>query len=107
MPVSLTQVTTWLSVKMYTIVEHDFCTTCYERPPVLRDRFAGQKEWSPKTGSTVLSLIITLSCFIILLSNMFVFMHSYIVWSNKNVLLLSEEERPYMCFTHVWITILT
>ena len=25
--------------KMYTSVEHDFCTTCYERPPVLRDRF--------------------------------------------------------------------
>ena len=23
----------------YTTVEHDFCTTCYERPPVLRDRF--------------------------------------------------------------------
>ena len=28
-----------VSVKMYTKVEHDFCTTCYERPPVLRDRF--------------------------------------------------------------------
>ena len=42
MPVSLTQVTAWLSVKMYqgyTTVEHDLCTTCYERPPVLRDRF--------------------------------------------------------------------
>ena len=39
--------------KMYTTVEHDFCTTCYERPPVLRDGFAGQKGWSPETGSTV------------------------------------------------------
>ena len=39
MPVSLTHVTAWLSVKMYTTAEHDFCTTCYERPPVLRDRF--------------------------------------------------------------------
>ena len=36
MPVSLTA---WLCVKMYTSVEHDFCTTCNERPPVLRDRF--------------------------------------------------------------------
>ena len=35
MPVSLTAL---LSVG-YTIVEHDFCTTCYERPPVLRDRY--------------------------------------------------------------------
>ena len=26
-------------VNMYTSVEHDFCTTCYERPPVLSDRF--------------------------------------------------------------------
>ena len=39
MPVCLTQVTTWLSVKIYTTVEHDFRTTCYERPPVFRDRF--------------------------------------------------------------------
>ena len=44
MPVSLTQVTAWLCVKMYstqryTTVQHDCCTTCYERPPVLRDRF--------------------------------------------------------------------
>ena len=39
MPVSLTHVTALLSVKMYTTAEHDFCTTCYERPPVLRDRF--------------------------------------------------------------------
>ena len=30
-----------VSVKMYTTVEHDFCMTCYERPPVLRDRFCG------------------------------------------------------------------
>ena len=36
MPVSLTA---WLCEKMYTSVEHDFCTTCYERPPVLSDRF--------------------------------------------------------------------
>ena len=36
MPVSLTA---WLCLKMYTSVEHDFCTTCYERPPVLRDSF--------------------------------------------------------------------
>ena len=36
MPVSLTA---WLSVKMYTTVEHDFGTTCYEGAPVLRDRF--------------------------------------------------------------------
>ena len=36
MPVSLTS---WLCVNMYTSVEHDFCTTCYERPPVLSDRF--------------------------------------------------------------------
>ena len=39
MPVSPTQVTAWLSVQIYTRVEHDFCMTCYERPPVLRDRF--------------------------------------------------------------------
>ena len=41
MPVSLrpTQVTAWLCVKMYTSIEHDFCTTCYERPSVLRDCF--------------------------------------------------------------------
>ena len=32
----------------------DVCTTCYERPPVLRDAFAAQKGWSLKTGSTVL-----------------------------------------------------
>ena len=31
--------TAWLCVKMYTSVEHDFCTTCYERPPVLRAHF--------------------------------------------------------------------
>ena len=36
MPVSLTA---WLCVKMYTSVEHDLCPTCYERPPVLSDRF--------------------------------------------------------------------
>ena len=36
MPVTLTA---WLCVKMYTLVEHDFRMTCYERPPVLRDRF--------------------------------------------------------------------
>ena len=29
----------WTSVKMWTTVERDFCTTCYERPPVLSDRF--------------------------------------------------------------------
>ena len=29
----------WLCVKMYTSVEQDFSPTCYERPPVLRDRF--------------------------------------------------------------------
>ena len=51
MPVSLTA---WLCVKMYTSVEHDLCPTCYERPPVLSDRFDGQKGWSPKTGSTVM-----------------------------------------------------
>ena len=28
-----------LSPAMYTFIEHDFCTTCYERPPVLSDRF--------------------------------------------------------------------
>ena len=38
MPVSLTG-TAWLCVKMYTSVEHDLCPTCYERPPVLSDRF--------------------------------------------------------------------
>ena len=37
-PVSLTG-TAWLCVKMYTSVEHDLCPTCYERPPVLSDRF--------------------------------------------------------------------
>ena len=31
---------------MYTSVEHDFCTTCYERPPVLRDRFC----WGRRGG---------------------------------------------------------
>ena len=36
MPVPLT---VWLCVKMYTSVEHDFCPTCYERSPVLRDHF--------------------------------------------------------------------
>ena len=36
MPLSLTA---WLCLNMYTSVEHDFCTTCYERPPVLSDRF--------------------------------------------------------------------
>ena len=36
MPVSLTA---WLCLKMYTSVEHDFCTTFYERPPVLSDSF--------------------------------------------------------------------
>ena len=36
MPVSLTA---WLCLKMYTSVEHDLCPTCYERPPVLSDRF--------------------------------------------------------------------
>ena len=35
MPVSLTA---WLFVK-YTSVEHAFCPTCYERPPVLSDHF--------------------------------------------------------------------
>ena len=34
----------WTSVKMQTTVEHDFCTTCYERPPVLSDRFCWA-EW--------------------------------------------------------------
>ncbi len=29
----------------YTTVEHDFCTTCYERPPVLRDRFCWAEAW--------------------------------------------------------------
>ena len=40
--VSLTPESYWsacLSVKMHTTVENDFCITCYERPPVLRDRF--------------------------------------------------------------------
>ena len=36
MPVSLTA---WLCVKIYTSAEHDLCPTCYERPPVLSDRF--------------------------------------------------------------------
>ena len=36
--------TAWLCVTLYPThvgqaVEHDFCTTCYERPPVLSDRF--------------------------------------------------------------------
>ena len=39
MPVSLRGPTAWLCVKMHTSVEHDFFTTSYERPPVLRDRF--------------------------------------------------------------------
>ena len=38
MPVSLTHVTALLSA------EHDLYTTCYERPPVLRDRFCWA-EW--------------------------------------------------------------
>ena len=39
MPVSLIHVTALPSVKNYKTTEHDFCTICYERPPVLRDRF--------------------------------------------------------------------
>ena len=29
---------------MYTSIKHDFCTTCYERPPVLRDCFCCAEE---------------------------------------------------------------
>ncbi len=53
MPVSLC-LTALLSVKMYTTVEHGFVR------PAMRDHlssetaFAGQKGWSPKTGSTVI-----------------------------------------------------
>ena len=50
MPVSCTHVTALLSVEMYyTTAEHDLCTTCYERPPVLRDRFLlGRRSGRPR-----------------------------------------------------------
>ena len=48
MPVSLTA---WLSVKMYTTVEHDFSTT--SRPLLL----GRKKGWSLKTGSTVVETV--------------------------------------------------
>ena len=44
------------SVKMLTTVEHDFCTTCYERPPVLRPFLLCRRGGRPRHVLLLLAL---------------------------------------------------